>query len=210
MIRTHLWLTSRGAVRGSAEYPGPASLGSLLPEADFRLVALEGLVRLTAHLLEDGHLLGVAVALRIVVVYTGHYCVAEGVRARQQSLQALPLARVQLLTWLRLALCTVLGTLELLLGPNLRIHKGQDQDLVFPAVAAFQQKRLRIARGVEDKDALVNELRNYKRTTNIATGNMAFEPWREADHDDLLFAVALSLWGWQHGPRGSTRLRAYR
>jgi len=83
------------------------------------------------------------------------------------------------------------------------------KDLVFPAVAAFQQDRLTLAKGLGDRDALVNELRNYKRTTNIATGNMAFEPWREADHDDLLFAVALSLWGAQHKPAGSTVLRVY-
>jgi hypothetical protein len=83
------------------------------------------------------------------------------------------------------------------------------RDLVFAAVAAFQQGKIRIAKGVEDRDALVNELRNYKRTTNIATGNMAFEPWRESDHDDLLFAVCLALWGWQQR-RGQTRLRVIR
>jgi Terminase RNaseH-like domain len=71
------------------------------------------------------------------------------------------------------------------------------KDLVFPAVAAFQQKKLRIAKGVKDKDGLVNELQNYRRKTNIATGGMQFEPWRESDHDDLLFAVCLALWGWQ-------------
>jgi hypothetical protein len=71
------------------------------------------------------------------------------------------------------------------------------KDLVFPAVAAFQQKKIRIAKGIKDRDALVHELKNYSRTTNIATGNMAFEPWRESEHDDLLFAVCLSLWGWQ-------------
>jgi hypothetical protein len=81
------------------------------------------------------------------------------------------------------------------------------KDLVFPAVAAFQQAKIRIAKGITDRDALVNELKNYKRTTNIATGNMAFEPWRESDHDDLLFAVCLSLWGWQVQRRGTTRLR---
>jgi hypothetical protein len=83
------------------------------------------------------------------------------------------------------------------------------RDLVFPAVAAFQQKRLRIAKGIRDRDALVNELKNYRRTTNIATGNMAFEPWRESDHDDLLFAVCLALFGWQQR-RGSTRMRVIR
>ena len=81
------------------------------------------------------------------------------------------------------------------------------KDLVFPAVAAFQQGKIRIAKNIKDRDALVNELKNYKRTTNIATGNMSFEPWRESDHDDLLFAVCLALWGWQVQRRGTTRLR---
>ena len=81
------------------------------------------------------------------------------------------------------------------------------KDLVFPAVAAFQRGQIRIAKGIKDRDALVNELKNYRRTTNIATGNMAFEPWRESEHDDLLFAVCLALWGWQVQKRGTTRLR---
>ena len=71
------------------------------------------------------------------------------------------------------------------------------KDLIFPAVASFQQGRIRIAKGIKDRDALVKELQNYKRTTNIATGNVSFEPWRESDHDDLLFATCLALWGWQ-------------
>jgi hypothetical protein len=76
------------------------------------------------------------------------------------------------------------------------------KDLVFPAVAAFQQGKIRLGK-VQDRDALVNELKNYRRTTNIATGNMAFEPWRESDHDDLLFAVYLALWA---GRREKARL----
>jgi hypothetical protein len=83
------------------------------------------------------------------------------------------------------------------------------RDLVFPAVAAFQTGKIRIAKRIKDREALVNELRNYRRTTNIATGNMAFEPWRESDHDDLLFALCLALWGWQQR-RGRTTLRLIR
>ena len=83
------------------------------------------------------------------------------------------------------------------------------KDLVFPAVAAFQQKRVRIPAGIKDRDALVNELKNYRRTTNIATGTMSFEPWRESEHDDLLFALCLALWGWQQR-RGQTMLRVIR
>jgi hypothetical protein len=81
------------------------------------------------------------------------------------------------------------------------------RDLVFPAVAAFQQGRIRIAKGIEDREALVGELKNYRRTTNIATGNMAFEPWRDGDHDDLVFAVCLALFGWQVQSRGTRRLQ---
>jgi Terminase RNaseH-like domain len=83
------------------------------------------------------------------------------------------------------------------------------KDLVFPAVAAFQQGKIRIAKGIKDRETLVHELKNYSRTTNIATGNLAFEPWRESDHDDLLFAVCLSLWGWQTR-KGNTTLRVIR
>jgi hypothetical protein len=81
------------------------------------------------------------------------------------------------------------------------------KDLVFPAVAAFQQGKIRIAKGIKDREALVHELKNYSRTTNIATGGMQFEPWRESDHDDLLFAVCLALWGWQtRKPRATLRV----
>jgi hypothetical protein len=82
------------------------------------------------------------------------------------------------------------------------------KDLVFPAVAAFQQGKIRIGK-VADREALVNELKNYRRTTSIATGNMAFEPWRESEHDDLLFALCLALWGWQTR-KGQTTLRVIR
>jgi hypothetical protein len=81
------------------------------------------------------------------------------------------------------------------------------RDLVFAAVASFQQGKIRIAKDIKDREQLVHELKNYRRTTNIATGNMAFEPWRESDHDDLLFATCLALWGWQVQKRGTTRAR---
>jgi hypothetical protein len=81
------------------------------------------------------------------------------------------------------------------------------RDLIFPLVAALQQNKVRIAKDIKDRDALVHELQNYRRVVNISTGNMAFEPWRESQHDDLLFAAALSLWGWQTQKRGTTRAR---
>jgi hypothetical protein len=81
------------------------------------------------------------------------------------------------------------------------------RDLIFPAVTLFQQGKIRIAKGIKDRDALVHELKNYRRTTNIATGGMQFEPWRESDHDDLLFSLCLALWGWlQRRPNTALRV----
>jgi hypothetical protein len=82
-------------------------------------------------------------------------------------------------------------------------------ELIFPCVAAFQQNKVRIGK-VKDRDALVSELKNYRRKVNIATGGLQFEPWRESEHDDLLFALCLALWGWETRRRGSTRLRIIR
>ena len=84
------------------------------------------------------------------------------------------------------------------------------KDLVFPAVAAFQRGQIRIAKGIKDRDALVDELKNYRSKVNIASGNLTFEPWRESAHDDLLFATCLALWGWEVKRRGTTKLRIIR
>ena len=43
----------------------------------------------------------------------------------------------------------------------------------------------------------MNELKERPPDNEYSDGKMAFEPWRESDHDDLLFAVCLALWGWQ-------------
>jgi hypothetical protein len=67
--------------------------------------------------------------------------------------------------------------------------------LIFPLVAALQQNKVRIAKDIKDRDQLVHELKNYRRVVNISTGNMAFEPWRESDHDDLLICGCLKSVG---------------
>jgi hypothetical protein len=37
----------------------------------------------------------------------------------------------------------------------------------------------------------------YRKKDNIATANTQFEPWREGEHDDLLFALCLAGWAWR-------------
>lgn len=41
-------------------------------------------------------------------------------------------------------------------------------------------------------------LKNYRLKQNIATGHVAFEPPRNGQHDDLLFATCLGVWAWEH------------
>jgi hypothetical protein len=48
---------------------------------------------------------------------------------------------------------------------------------------------------------LEEELKNYRLKQNLATGYAAFEPLREGQHDDLLFAVCLGVWAWERAIR---------
>jgi hypothetical protein len=41
------------------------------------------------------------------------------------------------------------------------------------------------------------ELKNYRIKQNLATGYAGFEPLREGQHDDLLFATCLGVWAWE-------------
>jgi hypothetical protein len=72
------------------------------------------------------------------------------------------------------------------------------KELVFTGgVAPLQDGRLKWSRRIRERDTLEKELLNYRLNVNIATGHMAFEPWREGEHDDLLFAVCLAGWSWE-------------
>jgi hypothetical protein len=53
---------------------------------------------------------------------------------------------------------------------------------------------LRIGENVENRDVLIKELLDYRMTINIKTGHDTYEPWREGQHDDLLFAVCMAVW----------------
>jgi hypothetical protein len=44
---------------------------------------------------------------------------------------------------------------------------------------------------------LEEELKNYRLKQNLSTSHAAFEPLREGQHDDLLFAVCLGIWAWE-------------
>lgn len=54
--------------------------------------------------------------------------------------------------------------------------------------------RVKIAPDLPGGDALAKELRAFQLKQNVRTGHVRFEAQRESDHDDLVIALALSVW----------------
>ena len=86
------------------------------------------------------------------------------------------------------------------------IHGGSDvtyevrgfrvpkRDLVASVQTLLQNGRLKIAPEMELAPVLKSELLNFRVKINPATAHDSYEHWREADHDDLVLAVALACW----------------
>ncbi len=68
------------------------------------------------------------------------------------------------------------------------------RDLVFNLLAMFETDKLKIASQLSHANILVNELLNFRVKINEKTGHDSYEHWREKDHDDLLFSVAIATW----------------
>jgi Terminase RNaseH-like domain len=83
------------------------------------------------------------------------------------------------------------GVFESMSGGTYHVPK---RNLVSRAVAPFEGKRLKIARGMRLVPELVKELENFKVKVNIRTAHDSYEAWRESDHDDLVLALALACW----------------
>jgi hypothetical protein len=67
------------------------------------------------------------------------------------------------------------------------------RDLITTTQLLLQNGRLRIAGGIPDSAALVEELLNYRVTISDA-GHDSYGPWREQAHDDLVLALAVAAW----------------
>jgi hypothetical protein len=77
------------------------------------------------------------------------------------------------------------------------------KDLVACAQVLLQARRLRVARELDLADVLVQELENFRvRITPAA--NEVFGEWREGQHDDLVFALALAAWVGENWPEEYT------
>ncbi len=75
-------------------------------------------------------------------------------------------------------------------GTNYKVPK---RDLVTCLQILFQSERLKIAKGLQYVDTLVQELGNF-RVKITTKGNDTYEAWREGQHDDLVLSVALACW----------------
>jgi hypothetical protein len=76
-------------------------------------------------------------------------------------------------------------------GPEWRVPK---RDLVAVVAVLLQAGRLKIAEALPDAPTLVQELSTFRVTIDPRTAHDSYAAWREADHDDLVLAVALACW----------------
>jgi hypothetical protein len=70
------------------------------------------------------------------------------------------------------------------------------RDLVHAGIVAYQNGALKVGK-LRHRGVLEEELKNYRLKQNLATGHAAFEPLRDGQHDDLLFATCLGVWAWE-------------
>lgn len=82
------------------------------------------------------------------------------------------------------------GTNESMSGKLYHVPK---RNLVSRAIAPFEDRRLKISKGLDLVDTLLGELDTFKVKVTTA-GNDTYEHWRDSDHDDLVLALALACW----------------
>lgn len=75
------------------------------------------------------------------------------------------------------------------------IWRVPKRDLVHPLRVRFEEKSIKIPRGLTYLEALSEELAGYEMKVNQKTGHDSYsnDP-REAPHDDLVLATALAYW----------------
>ena len=83
------------------------------------------------------------------------------------------------------------GEMETMAQGYYRVPK---RDLITGVQVLLQNGELQIAAGLEQGAALLREMAEM-RVKVTAEGNEQFGSWREGEHDDLVFAVALACWG---------------
>ena len=68
------------------------------------------------------------------------------------------------------------------------------RDLVATVQVLLQQDRLHFARRLPLMDPLFHEAQSFWAKIDPQTAHDSYSAWREQDHDDLVFALALACW----------------
>lgn len=76
-------------------------------------------------------------------------------------------------------------------GTEIRVPK---RDLAMAVQVLLQNRRLVFAGGLPLLDVLKKELQSFEVKINPATAHDSYLSWREGAHDDLVLAVAMSVW----------------
>jgi hypothetical protein len=72
------------------------------------------------------------------------------------------------------------------------------RDLVGVVQILLQQERLVFPRTMPLMGPLLKELQSFRVTIDPHTAHDSYSAWREQDHDDLVFALALACWWGEH------------
>jgi hypothetical protein len=72
------------------------------------------------------------------------------------------------------------------------------RELVSTMQVLLQSRRLTVASALAEAALLLEELANFKLTQPASRDDIA--DWREAPHDDLVFAVAIAVWQGERAP----------
>jgi hypothetical protein len=76
------------------------------------------------------------------------------------------------------------------------------RDLVSAVQVCLQTGRLKIASALPEAAVLVRELKTFQMKISLTSGHDSYGAWREGTHDDLVLALACSLWcGERRWPR---------
>jgi hypothetical protein len=73
------------------------------------------------------------------------------------------------------------------------IYRVPKKDLVHGLIVLFENQRLRLLDDHPEAPALVNELANM-RVKITGESHASYEAWRQNQHDDMVFALALACW----------------
>ncbi len=73
------------------------------------------------------------------------------------------------------------------------VYRVPKKDLVHGLIVLFEDKRLRLLDDHPETRALVNELSNM-RVKISGESHATYEAWRQNQHDDMVFALALACW----------------